>query len=678
MEKDIAKELEDLKSSINLAHENHKVTQDQVSTCIRNQKNTDTLVARLEFQLREMQDYTRALEDYCISLDTAVRKHHLILSGILEYKNESLAIICYRVLQVCYPAIDISDIDYCYRLGSVSTKGRPVLVKLVRESIRKEILKNRKCLISNAETARVYINEDLPQIVNERRANIKSVHENAVRKGHNSKMLGTKVSVDNITYNFSQLENLPKGLKLSDSKLVAVKGGLAFSSEHSFLSNFYPTNFHINGQHFHSSEQAYQFIRATKLGAPEVADKVMRTKNAKESKKLSYLCTSTTEWDQVKREQMKVIIQEKFFQSDYLQAKLLETGTNTLIEATTDTFWGAGAVLGSKILSTGKWSGINTLGQLLVEIREDVKRTKGWEQGHDTNRDTTQSPSPTPKTDDNEQSQVRQNAMNATTNSQMASRQGISFIPDNFNPNQMTRGKNSRKRGRGRGGRQFNHQSPLYSNAHVQGNHGYPSYSQPQVQMQNQYMHSTAPGVQPTPPDSSSIYPVQSDQLLNPSQSAGMYSNMNSYHLPQPHAQMMGIGNYQSSSIPQSQNQMSIYSQFAPSAPGSYVVNQPSSMGYSNHLNQSQSYASIYPNLPTSDQNMCINSPLPLRPGKPVTTIPNQRIPTSGSHSSHGSQTEVMMRSSSRSSHLLSDDSQSGTSVPTGNDNVFLGPVAEV
>lgn len=68
--------------------------------------------------------------------------------------------------------------------------------------------------------------------MNDRRANIKSVHENALRKGHTSKMLGTKVSVDNVTYNFSQLENLPEGLKLSDSKLIAVKGGLAFASEY--------------------------------------------------------------------------------------------------------------------------------------------------------------------------------------------------------------------------------------------------------------------------------------------------------------------------------------------------------------------------------------------------------------------------------------------------------------
>lgn len=131
--------------------------------------------------------------------------------------------------------------------------------------------------------------------------------------------------VDNVTYNFSQLEELPDGLKLSDSKLIAVKGGLAFSSQYSFLSNFYPCSFHINGQHFHCAEQAYQFIRAKRLGASEAVDKIMRAKSAKECKKLSYLCTSTSEWDQEKQERMKVIVQEKFYQNDNLQAKLLDT-----------------------------------------------------------------------------------------------------------------------------------------------------------------------------------------------------------------------------------------------------------------------------------------------------------------------------------------------------------------
>lgn len=675
METTIAKELEDLKSSINLAHENQKVTQDQVSSCIRNQKNTDTLVARLEFQLREMQEYTRVLEDYCISLDTAVRRHHLILTGVLEYKNESLAIICYRVLQVCYPAIDISDIDYCYRLGSAyaSAKGRPVLIKLVKESVRKEILKNRKYLIGNIETSRVFINEDLPQIVNDRRANIKSVHENAVRKGHNSKMMGTRVSVDNVTYNFSQLEDLPEGLKLSDSKLVAVKGGLAFSSEHSFLSNFHSCSFHINGQQFHSSEQAYQFIRAKKLGAPEIADKVMRAKSAKECKKQSYLCTSTPEWDQEKRAHMKVIVQEKFFQNDNLQTRLLDTGVNTLIEATTDTFWGAGAVLGSKLLSSGRWSGMNTLGQILGEVREDIKRTKSWEQQDQAksladNRSappTPGAPNPPSQTSPGQTQNLNQSHQNGNPK--------ISFLPDNFKPTQSARGRNYNNRragrGNGRGARHFNNQQPsLYAQA--QSNHGHTAIPQPHNQLA--LSQTGAGNIGPPQSMGNSIYAGQPDAHLSLSQYPGMYGNANQIQAVQ-HAPPMGL--YQGS-IPPSQPQPSIYSQFIPATQNpSYNVNQTMPMGFSSQV---PAESSIYPNHSLIDQSICINSPLPLKPGAPVATHPNQRAPRNRSFSStHGTNNEVM---SQRSSQTLSESGACppGTSVPMGNDSVFYGPAASV
>lgn len=659
------KELEELKKSVNLAHHNQRLTQDQVSNCIRNQKNTDSLVTRLERELREMQEYTRNLEDYCIALDTAVRKHHLILTGVHEFKNESLAIICYRVLQVCYPAIDVTDIDYCYRLGSMSaqTKGRPILVKLVRECIRKEILKSRKSLTGHHETSKVFINEDLPQIVNDRRSNIKAVHENAVKKGHTSKMLGTKVTVDNITYNFSQLEELPDGLRLSDSKLVEVKGGLAFSSQYSFLSNFYPCSFNINGQQFHCSEQAYQFIRAKKLGAPEAADKVMRAKDAKECKKLSYLCTPTPEWDSEKREQMKIIVQEKFYQNENLQFKLLGTGTANLIEATTDTFWGAGVHLGSKSLNNGKWTGLNTLGQILAEVREDVKRTKGWEQSHERSCENHQSPETA-----NPGSAANLGTQSTPRNNSALNKNPISFVPPNFNQSQSGRGnrRGGKKRGRGRGGNHMfdeRSQTSIYS-AHAQGNVRFPAPSQ----LHNQYTpaQSIAGAPLPVPSMGANLYSSQVDPQLNLSHYSGMYGNLNSLHH---NPQLASSINYHGV-MPASQNQQmnqSIYAQFGSNG------NLPQTSNFSMYEN------SIYPNHPVVDSTMCINSPLPLKAGLPVTTAPSQRNQRSQSFSSsHGQSPEVM--SQSHSPRLSSENalSQSGTAVPSGVDNVFLGPVASV
>lgn len=682
----ISKELEDLKASIDLAHHNNNLTQEQVSGCIRKQKDTDELVTKLQNELREIQNYTRVLEDYCISLDMAVRKHHLILTGVKEFKNESLAIICFRVLQVCYPAIDVTDIDYCYRLGSLSraTKNRPILVKLVKEGVRKEVLKARKSLSGNAQTSRIFINEDLPQIVNDRRANIKSVHSNAVSKGHNSKMMGTKIAVDNVTYNFSQLEELPDGLKLSDSKLVPVKGGLAFASKHSFLSNFYDCSFHINGQYFHSSEQAYQFIRARKLGAPEIADKVMKAADAKECKQLSFYCTSTPEWDRDKREQMKLIVQEKFFQCDALQSKLIGTGMNALIEATTDTFWGAGATFGSKWLNNGKWTGQNNLGMILAEVREELRRTKGWEQS--------QGPplAGNPPAVSNHDSGNRASVQAQSQSQPATPNNKTSFLPPNFQSQQSMRGRkanfNRQGRGKGRGGKSNPNHHNVPFNAHASGNAKLPAvqqqgYSQsfPPLSNAGQLLHASQASN-----TAGSIYQNQADPSMVQAQLSGMYGN--SYHVQNLNQQaqlaMMNNANLMYNNQNQLQGQ-SIYAQFTPTglSQAGAVLNQsmmancqPNSQMF---MNQSGDM-SIYPSQSIGDSSICINSPLPLKAGAPVTTAPSQgfvrNFPDNGS-------SEVITHSQTWMSHSSHGDNEgcpSSSPISGTSQNLFLGPVASV
>lgn len=148
----------------------------------------------------------------------------------------------------------------------------------------------------------------------------------------------------------------------------------------------------------------------------------------KECKQLSYYCTSTPEWDRDKRGQMRTIVQEKFFQNDALQSKLIDTGTNVLIEETTDTFWGAGATFGSKLLNNGKWTGQNILGLILANVREDLRRTKGWEQSQKP--PIVDNPSVSP-------SQGKNNRTGAQTMAQSQSQPGstnnrISFMPPNY------------------------------------------------------------------------------------------------------------------------------------------------------------------------------------------------------------------------------------------------------
>lgn len=353
--KTIQKDIQELKDSLNYAHENNSQTQTQVSDFKSDIDLMQTRLGKLEAELTSLRKYAIELENYCISLDNIVRKHHLLLAGVCETKGESVSLAAYRVLQVCFPEIHISDIDYCYRIGTQGKQTgkdkspvRPIIVKLVREEHRRLIYKNRQILRQSDTYSKVFINEDLPQVVSQRRANVRSVYLNAINKGHTAKMMGTNVVVDNVSYSFRDLEILPPGLRLSDAKMVRVKGGIAFASEYAFLSNFYSCSFTYDGVEYDSAERAYQCTRARRLQAPDLAQQIYGCRDAKECKKLSHHVFSNPDWDHEKQFVMKAIVTDKFSQNPHLQEKLLLTGTKTLIEATTDPYWGAGVIIGSK------------------------------------------------------------------------------------------------------------------------------------------------------------------------------------------------------------------------------------------------------------------------------------------------------------------------------------------
>lgn len=382
-------DISDLKHSVEMAHQESVDTKAKVSEIKSDLRDAFDRIKTLEVEMRNLKGYATELENYCISLDSVIRKHHLILNGVAESKGESLTLLAFRVFKVCCPTIEIADFDYCYRIGSspIATnqprgtrRVRPILVKLVKEDFRRQIFQNKLALKQTETYSNVYLNEDLPQVITRRRADIRAVYLNAKKKGHVTKMLGSKVVVDNITYHHKDLEILPPGLRLSDAKIIKVKGGYAFAGENAYLSAFAKCDFTFDGLAFDSAEKAYQHERARRLGAPDLAQQIYDCRKASECKKLSWHVLSTPEWDGSKKEVMKSIVTAKFEQNMKLRDLLLATGNKQLIEATQNTFWGASALLGSKILKNGKWTGRNEMGNVLVEVREELKRELKWQQ----------------------------------------------------------------------------------------------------------------------------------------------------------------------------------------------------------------------------------------------------------------------------------------------------------
>jgi ribA/ribD-fused uncharacterized protein len=75
-----------------------------------------------------------------------------------------------------------------------------------------------------------------------------------------------------------------------------------------------------------------------------------------------------TDWDEIKDEIMLRAVRAKFSQHEELRARLLATGDTVLVEhSSVDAYWGDG----------GDGSGLNKLGQILMQVREELRGSSG-------------------------------------------------------------------------------------------------------------------------------------------------------------------------------------------------------------------------------------------------------------------------------------------------------------
>lgn len=131
-----------------------------------------------------------------------------------------------------------------------------------------------------------------------------------------------------------------------------------FFGKHRFLSNFWLTSIHYDGIYYPSSEHAFQ---AAKFLDKEVKVKIASYKTPKEAKKAGKIFKPLREdWEQVKDRVMQEIVMIKFSNRE-LMKKLLDTGSQKLIEENTwgDQYWGI-------CNNQGK----NKLGEILMIVRD--------------------------------------------------------------------------------------------------------------------------------------------------------------------------------------------------------------------------------------------------------------------------------------------------------------------
>ena len=135
------------------------------------------------------------------------------------------------------------------------------------------------------------------------------------------------------------------------------------SGEFGCFSNFSRHSIFLKGKRWPTTEHYFQ---AQKFQGTEHEEAVRLCKTARDAANMgrSRKLPLRRDWEGVKDQVMLEAVRAKFTQHDDLKAILLGTGDAKLVEHTAnDSYWGDG----------GDGSGKNRLGQLLMQVRDELR-----------------------------------------------------------------------------------------------------------------------------------------------------------------------------------------------------------------------------------------------------------------------------------------------------------------
>lgn len=148
------------------------------------------------------------------------------------------------------------------------------------------------------------------------------------------------------------------------------------SGEYGYLSNFYPSEFTINGISFSCVEQFMMYRKAICFHDDAIAAKILATRKPVMIRALGRKVSNYDEnvWNGVRQIVVYDGLLAKFSQNKELQESFKSTGDALLAEcAGKDCIWGVGLSMKNiERFDKTKWSGQNLLGYALMMVREKI------------------------------------------------------------------------------------------------------------------------------------------------------------------------------------------------------------------------------------------------------------------------------------------------------------------
>ena len=206
-----------------------------------------------------------------------------------------------------------------------------------------------------------------------------------------------KLVIEGNKYNVNTLNTLLQDLNGYNATSKFGEQCITFFGQLNPFSNLHSAPFKLDGKDYLTSEHYIQEACALHFRDKTSARHILSVKTPLEAKRIKseIVGFKSEEWIKVAKATVKPGIAEKFKTHQGLANVLLATKGMTVAEATFNRFWGTGIPIHDpNSAKPDKLHGVGILGEILMEIRDDIDKISINTQGTVTSVDTATTPTP--------------------------------------------------------------------------------------------------------------------------------------------------------------------------------------------------------------------------------------------------------------------------------------------
>ena len=323
----------------------------------------------LEGQNRDMNRRIGNIEQ---QIDHGNERKNILIDGLPESANKNTTDIALDILSMVDKDINKQDIEYSQRIYRPGAKVKQILVVMKSQTQRDNLMRNKRSLKTHQNMSNIWLNDDPNSLIRKQKLENRSIVKCAVQQGYEAKQKGHGVVVNGRYFSRDNLEQLPEKIKLHNTRTRMTDNAVGFQGKQAPLSDMYKCTIEMDGIKHKSAEHTIQYKKVMLEELKDLAQKIWDTECPYTAKKMGDAVTISI-WNNVEVEVVTEVMKEKYKQNPHLRETLLDTGTRTIVECTSDCKWGAGILLESKLLETGKWPGQNITGYKMQEIRVELR-----------------------------------------------------------------------------------------------------------------------------------------------------------------------------------------------------------------------------------------------------------------------------------------------------------------